>query len=176
MSERELVSENMKEALKKYNVGDEIQGIVTGIADFGAFVRFVDEPQIEGLVHISELAHRIVDNPKEVLKVDETVKAKIIDIKEGRVSLSLKALQENPWQSASDKFKKGEEVSGKVYKLSPFGAIVDIGKNLQGAVHVSEFDNLDAMKQELLPGTEHRFVIDTVRPEEQRITLKRVKK
>ncbi|MBI2888800.1 MAG: S1 RNA-binding domain-containing protein [Candidatus Liptonbacteria bacterium] len=173
LSEREVVSGNVKELLKKYKTGDEIQGLVTGIADFGAFVRFVDEPQLEGLIHISELAHALVDNPKDVLKVDETVKAKIIDIREdGRVFLSLKALQADPWTTLGDRYKKGDEVEGKGYKLNPFGAIVDLGGGIQGTVHIAEFESADTMKKILTPGGTHRFVVETVKPEEKRIVLK----
>lgn len=173
LSEREVVSGNVKELLKKYKVGDEIQGIVTGIADFGAFVRFVDEPQLEGLIHISELAHAVVDNPKDILKVDETVKVKVIDIRDdGRVFLSLKALQADPWTTLGDRFKKGEEVEGKPYKLNPFGAIVDLGGGFQGTVHIAEFDSPEAMKQTLSIGSMQKFVVEAVKPEEKRIVLK----
>ncbi|MBM3256917.1 MAG: S1 RNA-binding domain-containing protein [Candidatus Liptonbacteria bacterium] len=173
ISEREVVSGNVKELLKKYKAGDEIQGLVTGIADFGAFVRFVDEPQLEGLIHISELAHYIVDNPKEVLKVDETVKVKIIDIREdGRVFLSLKALQQDPWTTLGDRYKKGEEVEGKIYKLNPFGAIIDLGQGIQGTVHIAEFESADAMKAKLPVGDMQKFVVEAVKPEEKRIMLK----
>ncbi|MBI2623266.1 MAG: S1 RNA-binding domain-containing protein [Candidatus Liptonbacteria bacterium] len=173
LSEREVVSGNVKELLKKYKAGDDIQGLVTGIADFGAFVRFVDEPQLEGLIHISELSHALVENPKDVLKVDETVKVKIIDIREdGRVFLSLKALQPDPWSTLGDRFKKGGEVEGKGYKLNPFGAMVDLGGGIQGTVHIAEFESADAMKQLLTPGSARTFVIEAVKPEEKRIVLK----
>jgi small subunit ribosomal protein S1 len=173
LSEREVMSGNVKELLKKYKAGDDIQGIVTGIADFGAFVRFVDEPQLEGLIHISELSHALVENPKEVLKVDETVKVKIIDIREdGRVFLSLKALQADPWATLGDRYTKGAEVEGKVYRLNPFGAIVDLGGGIQGTVHIAEFESAEAMKQKLPVGERQKFVIEAVKPEEKRIVLK----
>ncbi len=173
ISEREVVSGNIKELLKKYKAGDEIQGIVTGIADFGAFVRFVDEPQLEGLIHISELAHHVVDNPKEILKVDETVKIKIIDIRDdGRVFLSLKALQSDPWLTLGDRFKKGEEVEGKAYKINPFGAIIDLNGGIQGTVHIAEFESAEIMKQKLPIGEMQKFVVESVKSEEKRIILK----
>ena len=96
VSERGVIEQNIKELIEKYKVGDVIDGIVSGIADFGVFIRFADNPAIEGLVHIFEIDHRLIDDPKEVVKINEPVKVKIIEIKEGRVFLSLKALKPDP--------------------------------------------------------------------------------
>lgn len=175
LSEREVVSENMKELLKDCRVGDAVQGIVTGIADFGAFVRFVDKPGIEGLIHISELDYRAVESPKEILKVNDPVKVKIIDIREGRVLLSLKALKQDPWAEASGLPAAGAEVAGTVYKLNPFGAIVNLANGLQATIHISEFESADEMKKELVPGEPKTFIVNAVKPEERRIVLKRKK-
>src|SRR6185437_9229356 len=105
VSEREVLSANVKELLTAYTVGQVVDCVVSGAADFGVFVRFTDNPQIEGMIHISELDYKLIDNPKELVKVNDPLKAKIIDIKEGRVFLSLKALKEDPWQKANDYFK-----------------------------------------------------------------------
>src|SRR3989344_669349 len=124
--------------------GDNQKGIdviVSGIADFGIFVRFVDNPQIEGLVHISELDHKIIDSPKEIVGLDEAVKVRIIDIKEGRVFLSIKALKSDPWENVAALYKAGQEVSGKVYKFNPFGAVIELEGGIQGLIHISEFGN-----------------------------------
>ena len=172
VSERELLSANVKELLTAYKVGQDVDGIVSGIADFGIFVRFVDNPQIEGLVHISELEHRIIDNPKEVVAIDQPVKVKIIDIKEGRVFLSMKALKADPWQTVAEKYKAGQEVSGAVYKFNPFGAVIELEGGIQGLIHISEFGGTDEMKKALVPKETNKFVIDSVKPEEKRIILK----
>lgn len=172
VSERETMSANLKELLGQYQVGQVVDGIVSGLADFGIFVRFADNPQIEGLVHISEIDHRIIDSPKEVVKLNEAIKIKIIDIREGRVFLSLKALKEDPWEKNREKYKSGEEVHGKVYKFNPFGATVDLESGLQGMIHISEFGGLDEMKKNLELGKSYDFVIDTVKPDEKRISLK----
>lgn len=172
LSEREVLSENLKEELTKYKPGQMVEGVVSGIADFGVFVRFVDNPQIEGMIHISELAHRLIDNPKELVKVGGQLKVKIVEIKEGRVYLSLKALEEDPWQKANELYKAGAEVSGKVYKLNPFGAVVSLEGGLQGLIHISEFGGQEEMKAALDPEKTHKFLIDAVRPEEKRIILK----
>ncbi len=172
VSEREIMNANVKELLAQYQVGQTVDAIVSGLADFGIFVRFAENPQIEGLVHISEIDHRIIDNPKEVVKLNEVVKVKIIDIRENRVFLSLKALKTDPWLEVGNKYKAGQEVKGQVYKFNPFGATVDLEQGLQGMIHVSEFGGLDELKQALPVGSSHAFVIDSVKPEEKRIALK----
>jgi small subunit ribosomal protein S1 len=174
VSERESTnpSANIKELLAKYTVGQTVQGLVSGIADFGIFVRFVDTPEIEGLVHISEIDYRIIDNPKEVVKLNEEVKVKIIDIKEGRVFLSLKALRQDPWEKVNELYKEGQAVRGKVYKFNPFGAIVDLEGGLQGMIHISEFESPEEMKKGLVAGELHAFTISAVKPEERRLILK----
>lgn len=172
VSERESVSVNLKELLSAYQVGQTVDGVVSGIADFGIFVKFVDNPQIEGLVHISEIDHRIVDNPKEVVQMNEPVKIKIIDIKDGRVFLSLKALKEDPWQKVGDQYKAGQDVQGTIYKFNPFGAVISLADGMQGVIHVSEFGGAEEMKKTLQPGQAYDFVIESVKPEEKRIVLK----
>ncbi len=177
VSERETVapSSNVKELLEQYKVGQVVPGLVSGIADFGIFVRFVDNPEIEGLVHISEIDHRIIDSPKEIVKLNENVQVKIIDIKEGRVFLSLKALKSDPWEKVSEKYKEGETVNGTIYKFNPFGAIVDLEGGLQGLIHVSEFGGADEMKAAVKVGDSREFVISAVKPDEKRIILKLAK-
>ena len=101
------------------------------------FIRFADEPKIEGLIHISELSHNVVDHPKEIVSVGDMVKAQIIEIREGRVSLSLKALLPNPWDKVADKFKEGSVVNGTVYKLNPFGAFINLYDDITGLIHFS---------------------------------------
>lgn len=177
VSERETVapSVNIKELLQNYQIGQVVPGLVSGIADFGIFVRFVDNPEVEGLVHISEIDHRIIDSPKEVVKLNENVQVKIIDIKDGRVFLSLKALKTDPWENVAEKYKEGETVSGKIYKFNPFGAIVDLEGGLQGLIHVSEFGGSDEMKALVKVGDTRDFLIGSVKPDEKRIILKLAK-
>lgn len=172
ISEKEAVGENIKTLLAKYKTGDIIDGIISGIADFGAFVKFADNPAIEGLIHISELDYKLIDNPKEIVKIDEAIKAKIIELKDDKVFLSLKALKPNPWDAATDKFKDGQEVTGTVYKINPFGAYIDLGSDLYGMIHISEFGSAEEMKKQLEIGSTHNFVIDSLKPEEKRIALK----
>jgi small subunit ribosomal protein S1 len=176
VSEREVLSANVKELLSAYAVGQMVDCIVSGVADFGVFVRFADNPEIEGMIHISELDYKLIDNPKELVTVNDPLKAKIVDIKEGRVFLSLKALKEDPWATLGDRFKPGETVQGRVYKFNPFGAVIALEGDFQGTVHISEFGGQDEMKKALIVGEKYPFVIDSVKPEEKRIALKVVKK
>ena len=172
LSEREIVSENVKELLAKYNVGDVVDGIIGGVADFGAFLQFADNPSIEGLIHISELDHRLIDNPKDVVKIGDAVKAKILEIKDGRVTLSLKALKPNPWDQAEEKYKAGGEYSGNVLRFNPFGAFVGLDADIQGLIHVSEFGGVEEMKKQIEVGKSYIFKVDSVKPTEKRIILK----
>lgn len=172
VSEREVLSANVKELLGAYTVGQLVDCVVSGVADFGVFVRFVDNPEIEGMIHISELDYKLIENPKDLVKLNDQLKVKILDIKEGRVFLSLKALKEDPWAMLGDRFKSGDEVQGRVHKFNPFGAVVALPGDFQGMVHISEFGGQDEMKKALTPGQSYAFVIDAVKPEGKRITLK----
>lgn len=174
ISERESTSpsSNMKELLSKYTVGQTIDGVVSGIADFGVFVRFADNPEIEGLVHISEIDHRLIDSPKEVITLGESVQVKLIDIRDNRVFLSLKALKHDPWSEAEKHYKAGDVVTGVVHKFNPFGAIVEFKDGLQGMIHVSEFGSVDEMKKALELKKEYKFEVSSLKPEEKRMILK----
>lgn len=171
-SERAANEESLKELAQNYEVGQEIQGVISGVASFGAFIRFTDNPSVEGLIHISELDHRLIDNPKEIVNVDDAVKAKIIEIKDGKIYLSLKALKEDPWKNADKKYKEGVDVKGTVYVFNPFGAIIDLGNGLQGQIHVTEFGGIDEMRKALQLKQAYDFVIAAIKPEEKRIYLK----
>lgn len=172
VSEKAATEVSSKELAKNYEVGQVIEGVVSGVADFGVFVKFTDNPEVEGLIHVSELDHRLVDNPKEVVSVDDAVKAKIVDIKDGKISLSLKALRSDPWEDVAEKYKEGRVVQGKVYTFHPFGAIISLDDQIQGQIHVSAFGGVPEMKRELSLGKEYSFVIESIKPEEKRITLK----
>jgi ribosomal protein S1 len=121
---------------------------------------------------VSELSYRIVENPKEVVKVDEEVKAKIVEIKDGKISLSLKALKTDPWLDVKGKYAEGETVTGVVYGMHPYGAIVNLAGEIQGQVHVSDFGSAEEMKKKLAQGKEYSFVVVSSKPEERKILLK----
>ena len=102
---------------------------------------------LEGLVHISELSWQLIKSPSDVVKVGQKFKAKIINISDNKISLSLKALEKDPWEKIEEKYKKGEDVKGKIVKLNPFGAFVQISPEIQGLCHVSEFSSYKKMEE-----------------------------
>lgn len=172
VSEKAAVEVSTKELVKNYSVDQIVEGVVSGIADFGVFVRFTDNPAVEGLIHVSELGYRIVENPKEVVRVDDAVKAKIIEIKDGKISLSLKALKPNPWIRAAEAYHVGQEVVGTVHSFHPFGAIVGLDGEIQGQVHVASFGSVEEMKKQLVVGEKYEFEIESFNPEERKLLLK----
>jgi len=146
-SEKEAVKDDMQARFAELKVGDTVEGIVTGVIDFGAFIN-VDG--IEGLIHISEISWERVDNPRNYVKVGDTVTAKIIAIDKDRLSLSLKQMVEDPWLSEVKAFKKGEIVEGKVTRITPFGAFVQLSASVEALVHVSEMSDDDTVDPEKL--------------------------
>ncbi len=147
-SEKEAVRDDMQARFAKLKVGDEVEGVVTGVIDFGAFVN-VDG--IEGLIHISEISWERVEDPRKYVKAGETVKAKIIAIDKDRLSLSLKQMQEDPWLEQVKAFKKGESVEGKVTRITPFGAFVQLSPAVEALVHISEMGGKDGDKDNIDP-------------------------
>jgi small subunit ribosomal protein S1 len=144
-SEKEAVKDDMQARFAELKVGDEVEGVVTGVIDFGAFVN-VDG--IEGLIHISEISWERVDNPRNYVKVGDQVKAKIIAIDKDRLSLSLKQMTEDPWLNEVKAFKKGDVVEGKVTRITPFGAFVQLSPSVEALVHVSEMSDEETVDPE----------------------------
>ena len=146
-SEKEAVKDDMQARFSELTVGDVVEGVVTGVIDFGAFVN-VDG--IEGLVHISEISWERVDNPRNYVKVGDKLKAKIIAIDKDRLSLSIKQMSEDPWLSEVKAFNKGDVVEGKVTRITPFGAFVQLSSSVEALVHVSEMSNDETVDPEQL--------------------------
>jgi ribosomal protein S1 len=169
-SERGGDEEHEKASLvDKYQVGDVIDGEVTGAVDFGVFVKL--ETGLEGLVHISELDWGLVEDPRALFKVGDAVKVKVIEVKDGKVSLSVKALKENPWKTAQDRYQKGMEVSGVIIKYNKHGALASIEEGVAGLVHISEFESPSALRDALELGKTYPFTITLFEPKDQRMTL-----
>ncbi len=124
-----------KELLEKINVGDVIEGTVKNITDFGAFI---DLGGADGLLHISEMSWGRVDNPKKIYKVGDTVKVFIKDIKDTKIALSVKFPEENPWNNAAEKYAAGNVVTGKVARMTDFGAFVELAPGVDALLHVSQ--------------------------------------
>lgn len=155
--------------IDKYQVGDTVEGEVTGAVDFGIFVKL--EQGLEGLVHISELDWGLVEDPRALFKVGDKVQVKVIEIKDGKVSLSVKALKENPWKQASERYKKGMEVHGVVIKYNKHGALASVEEGVAGLVHISEFASPAELRETLELGKTYPFSIKVFEPKEQRMTL-----
>jgi small subunit ribosomal protein S1 len=173
LSERSKERKKIKEILGQYKIGDVVEGVITGVVDFGAFVKFgKGEEEIEGLIHISEIDWQIIENPGDFLKIGEAVQAKIIDLSNGRASLSLKALKEDPWKEVEKKWKKFDEVQGKVTKLNPFGAFVEIEPKIQGLCHISEFGTRKRMEEVLKQGETYAFQVLEINATEHRMSLR----
>lgn len=135
VSEKEALREDTAQRVSKLKVGDVVEGLVTGVVDFGIFLNI---DGIEGLVHISEIAWDRVDNPSSYVKVGEKIKAKIIAIDKDKLSLSIKQLSDDPWLGEIKKYKVGDLVEGKVTRITPFGAFVQVTPVIEALVHVSE--------------------------------------
>jgi len=144
-SEKEAVKDDMAQRFAKLKVGDSVEGVVTGVIDFGAFVN-VDG--IEGLIHISEISWERVEDPRDYVKTGQTVEAKIIAIDKDRLSLSLKQMQEDPWLKEVKAFNKGDTVEGKVTRITPFGAFVQLSPAVEALVHVSEMSDDEGVDPE----------------------------
>ena len=169
VSEKAVQEKEVEEILKKYKVGDIIEGTVTGIVNFGIFVKF---DSLEGLVHISELAYQLIEDPRNIVKIGEKIKAKIIDIDKNKISLSIKALEKNPWEKVGEKYKVNQIIKGTITRLTPFGAFIQLDKNIHGLAHISEFGTEEKMKEMLKINKKYDFKILSIKPREYRMALK----
>ena len=169
-SEKEAIKDDMQARFSELAVGDEVEGVITGVIDFGAFVN-VDG--IEGLIHISEISWERVEDPKKYVKTGDKVKAKIIAIDKERLSLSLKQMQEDPWLNEVKEFKKGSLVEGRVTRITPFGAFVQLSPAVEALVHVSEMSSDDGTDPEkVFKGNETKqFKVLEVDKEGRKIAL-----
>ena len=161
--------EEKEEKVGKYEVGDVLTGEVTGAVDFGIFVKV--EQGLEGLVHISELDWGLVEDTRALYKVGDKVKVKVIEVKDDKISLSIKQLKENPWMEAAKKFKKDQIVDAVVIKYNKHGALASIEEGVAGLVHISEFEKEEKLKSTLSLGGVYKFKITLFEPSEQRMTL-----
>ena len=139
------------------------------MVDFGIFVKL--EEGLEGLVHISEIDWALVENPKALFKIGEKVRVKIIEIKEGKISLSIKALKPNPWVDGAKKYKKDDTVKGVIIKFNKHGALASIEEGVAGLVHISEFGSEEKLRSTLELGKTYTFKITLFDPVEQKMAL-----
>ncbi len=184
VSEKAIDEEKIKQTMAQYKIGDLVEGVISGVVDFGAFVRFSPpvvsgeqkKPEvIESLIHISEIDWQLIEDPRQILKVGDKVTAKIIGIEKDRLSLSLKALKKDPWLDIESRYKKDQSVEGEVTKINPFGAFVQLDKDIHGLVHVSDFNSYELMNQKLRVGQKYQFKILSIEPQVHKMALSLVR-
>lgn len=170
-SEKSVWEVKQEDTLSKYKVGDRVEGEVTAVTDFGAFVRF--DENIEGLVHISEIAWQRIDHPRDILKAGDHVAAEIINIEGSKIFLSMKKLVEDPWQSVKDKYKVNQWVKGRVLKINPFGLFVELDPDIHGLAHISELSTkpVKDVHEFARIGDEFEFRIISIDPDNHRLGL-----
>lgn len=154
---------------EQYSVGDVLEGEVTGAVDFGVFVKVADN--LEGLVHISELSWSLVENPEKMYSIGDKVTVQVIEVTPEKVSLSIKALSENPWSAAKDKYEKDMEVQAVVIRYNEHGALVSVEEGVAGLVHVSDFKDMAELKDKLSLGMTYTFIINAFDADKQKMTL-----
>lgn len=171
VSEKAVWETKQESVLAKYKIGDAVEGAVTAVTDFGAFVRF--EENLEGLVHISEIAWQRIDHPRDVLKVGDRVRAEIINIEGSKIFLSMKKMIEDPWKMVAAKYKVGQSVKGKVLKINPFGLFVELDPDIHGLAHISELANkpVKDVNEIARIGDEFDFRIINIDPDNHRLGL-----
>jgi small subunit ribosomal protein S1 len=176
LSRRAFLEESQSEGRKKFleslQKGERRKGTVSSIVNFGAFV---DLGGVDGLVHVSELSWKHVDHPSEVAQVGQEVDVEVLDVdlERERVSLSLKATQEDPWKEFERKYAAGEIIDGQVTKLVPFGAFVRVAQGIEGLVHISELSDqhVDTPESVLTVGDQVRVKVIEVDVPRRRISL-----
>lgn len=168
-SEKDNNPEEKKEILRKYTIGEDLRCTVAGIVDFGVFLKLEDG--LEGLVHISELDWGLVEDPRNMFKIGDQVTARVIEIKDGKISLSIKALKENPWKEFEGKLKKGDIIKGVIIKYNKHGALVSLKEGVAGLVHNSTFTSESKLREKLELGKTYNFQITLFEPKDQKMTL-----
>ena len=171
VSEKAVHEETLRAKIGKLKIGDVVEGEVSGIVDFGIFIKFGDG--LEGLVHISELAWNRIEHPKDLYKVGQKLTAQIISIDRDRISLSVKRLQADPWLESIKKYKVGQMVTGKVTKVMPFGAFVELDPDIYGLVHSVELSNEEVKdpSEIVSVGDTKEFKIISIEPQDHRLGL-----
>ncbi|MBI2436201.1 MAG: S1 RNA-binding domain-containing protein [Candidatus Magasanikbacteria bacterium] len=174
-SEKEVWEQEQKNILDSYAIGDTVDGEISALTPFGAFIKFGDG--LEGLVHISEIVWQRIGHPKEILKIGDKVKAQIIDLNKSKIYLSLKRLIEDPWKLVKDKYTIGQVVEGEIHKIEPFGLMVKLDEEIHGLAHISDLSEKRVGDPKILLskytiGDKMTFEIISMEPAEHRLGLK----
>ncbi|MCC6404805.1 MAG: 30S ribosomal protein S1 [Candidatus Yanofskybacteria bacterium] len=168
VSERAIQEEAAKGELAKLAVGETVEGTVTEVTDFGAFVRLSEN--LDGLIHSSEIDWKFVEDPRQILHSGDTVTAKVISLDGGRVALSLKALRPDPWLTVDQTFSVGQKVEGTVIKVRSNGAFVQLNDDIVGLLPTAEFGGRPAADVVTI-GTSYPFAIVSIDAKDHKLIL-----
>jgi small subunit ribosomal protein S1 len=146
VSEKDAWQEKQKDFISKYKVGDTVEGRIIAVTGFGVFVNFGGN--LEGLIHISELAWQRIEDPSELYKVGDAISAQIINIEGAKIFLSAKKLLEDPWTEVAKRYKVGQIIAGSILKVNPFGLFVELDADIHGLAHVSQLGLITGQKIE----------------------------
>ena len=171
VSEKEAWQEKQKDIISKYKVGSIVAGTITALTDFGVFLSFGEN--LEGLIHISELAWQRIDDPSDLFKVGDKIKAEIISIEGSKIFLSAKKLLTDPWQEVDRKYQVGQKVSGTILKINPFGLFVELDKDIHGLAHISQLGLPAGRKinEVYKIGERQDFTVVSLEPKDHRLGL-----
>lgn len=167
-SEKVVVDSDLEEKAQKFEIGQRVKGKITGIVDFGLFI---DIGELEGLVHISQVSWQRINNLKDHFTVGDEVEAEVANIDAGRVSLSMKKLMADPWQTEVKNLEVGGTTEGIVTQVTPYGAFVKMSDSLEGLFHVSQM-NSQKPEELVTEGQKYTFEVISIEPELRKISLK----
>ena len=170
-SEKDAWGEKQKDIISKYKVGTVVDGSITAITDFGVFISFGEN--LEGLIHISELAWQRIDNPAELYKVGDVIKAEVISLKDSKIFLSAKKLLKDPWDAVSEKYKTGQITEGTIIKINPFGLFIKLDDDIHGLAHISQIGLApkEKINDKFKAGEKMNFEIVSIEPKDHRLGL-----
>lgn len=170
-SEKEAWNEKQQSIIAKYKVGTEVEGSITAITDFGVFISFGES--LEGLIHISELAWQRIDNPADLYKVGDKIKAEVINLDNSKIFLSAKKLMADPWDEVEKKYKVGQVIEGVVLKTNPFGLFVSLDPEIHGLAHISQLGMApgERIQEKFKTKDSYSFKIVSIEAKEHRLGL-----
>lgn len=174
-SEKDVWNKKQKPILDKYKVGMVVESKITAVTNFGVFVSFDDN--IEGLIHISELAWQRIDSPSTLYKVGDKINAEIVNIDGNKIFLSAKKIMKDPWLEAVNKYVVGQAVRGGILKVNPFGLFVKLDEDIHGLAHITQLDlsKTDKINELFKINEERDFEILSISPSDHRLALKLLK-
>lgn len=173
-SEREAWKIKKQDTIDEYNIGSIVDGVISTVTHFGVFINFGEN--LEGLIHVSELSWKHIDNPINIYKKGDKIKAKITSMEGFKIFLSAKKLIQDPWENIKNKYKPGKIVEGSILKIHSFGLIIKLNDTIYGLAHFNDL-NLESeqqIKKIFKINDKHKFEIISIEPKEHRLALKLV--